>query len=876
MKEVFRKRPLSAAVLCYIVLLCILRLLRPEEIPFTENVPALPSDGSRIRICGEVRDIDLTDEGLRVTLGGIQFLEPELPFPGGWSAFFSTDALSLEVGNLLWLNGTCGWLPEASNPGQFDAGAYYRSQKTAFMIRDPHLISCSRQDARSLSVRMLLRRYLYRVRWKMVLSGRLLFGEASGDALAAVLLGQRTLMDAGQKLLYQEGGLAHMFAISGLHISLAGMGVYVLLRRMRAGRIPGGLCSLALLFLYIEMTGWSASSMRAYIMFLLWIVARMTGRAADSLTSLAAAALWILILRPGFLTQSGFQLSFLAILVLNTLVPLCRDTCSVRSRTGQALLAGLCLQAGMLPGMLYYYYQFTPWSVLVNLLVLPVMSMVMLSGAAASLLYFISPAAAGFFCAPCHYLLRAMQLLCELELQLPFAVWVRGRPSRTRLLGYVLLLTVTGVILRRLPKRIQAVKGGRWIPAGIWLCAFAAGVLFLHAPSVSGLEVTCLDVGQGDGILIRIPDGSTMVVDGGSSSSGQIWKYCLEPALKYYGIRDIDWWFVTHTDTDHISALEEYLEAYTQNRSGKNIHGITLRNLAFPVTDDTDAAKEKLTLAAMKYGISSTVLCRNDILSPAGSLGGEEQRNRLSADSSLEGEEQRNRLSADSSRKKEEQGSTGYRTETVLQKESDADEMSGRDLQVPGMNRSPLTSGEGMAMDWSLQVLAPDPAHLIGDKNQDNLVLMLQYRSFHMLLTGDLEKDGEAYLADQKVRLQADVLKVGHHGSKNATSEPFLERVCPQAAIISCSAANSYGHPAVETLERLKEAGCRTWITKDCGAVAVQTDGRVFRIEPWKKESGSQPLSCGHEGAVAASPPHATDLPRMRASVAAYAALVCG
>ena len=95
---------------------------------------------------------------------------------------------------------------------------------------------------------------------------------------------------------------------------------------------------------------------------------------------------------------------------------------------------------------------------------------------------------------------------------------------------------------------------------------------------------------------------------------------------------------------------------------------------------------------------------------------------------------------------------------------------------------------------------------------------------------GDLEKEGEEFLAGQEIPLAADVLKVGHHGSRSASSEKFLNRVRPCVSVISCSATNNYGHPAPETLERLEKAGSLVCVTKDCGAVTIQTNGMRYQV----------------------------------------------
>lgn len=104
-----------------------------------------------------------------------------------------------------------------------------------------------------------------------------------------------------------------------------------------------------------------------------------------------------------------------------------------------------------------------------------------------------------------------------------------------------------------------------------------------------------------------------------------------------------------------------------------------------------------------------------------------------------------------------------------------------------------------------------------------------------MLFTGDVEGEGEGLLTEKLDSQKYDVLKVAHHGSKNSTSEEFLQSVSPEIALISAGKENRYGHPHEETLLRLETCGCQIYNTQDCGAVTVVSDGEVMRVERYVK-----------------------------------------
>src|SRR5262245_26883765 len=117
-------------------------------------------------------------------------------------------------------------------------------------------------------------------------------------------------------------------------------------------------------------------------------------------------------------------------------------------------------------------------------------------------------------------------------------------------------------------------------------------------------------------------------------------------------------------------------------------------------------------------------------------------------------------------------------------------------------------------------------------ENANSVVLRLTYGNFSMLFTGDAETETENLMMESGVPLHAQVLKVGHHGSRYATSSRFLEAVAPEAAIISCGAENRYGHPAKQTLDRLQKAGVKIYRTDLNGEIAIVSDGNTFEIHP--------------------------------------------
>jgi competence protein ComEC len=117
------------------------------------------------------------------------------------------------------------------------------------------------------------------------------------------------------------------------------------------------------------------------------------------------------------------------------------------------------------------------------------------------------------------------------------------------------------------------------------------------------------------------------------------------------------------------------------------------------------------------------------------------------------------------------------------------------------------------------------------EPNANSVVVRLDYKNFSMLFTGDAEAEIEARMIAGGANLKAKVLKVGHHGSRYATSDAFLQAIHPEAAVISVGADNKYGHPTQEALDRLKNSGVKVYRTDLQGEIHITSDGRALLQE---------------------------------------------
>lgn len=570
---------------------------------------------------------------------------------------------------------------------------------------------------------------------------------------------------------------------------MLGMGLYKLLRRLGVKIVPAAVICGIMILLYGVMTGFSVSSVRAIAMFLLQMLAVSVGRTYDMVTAVAVAAVLLLLSQPLYIYHSGFQFSFLCVVGISLLQPV---LCNVRSRLLQKLLSGLSMTVVTLPVYLGCFYQLPIYSVLLNFVVLPLMSILMGAGLvmlAAGFLYqpvgiFVGSVVVGVLA-----IYKRLGLLCE---QLPMHLWTPGAPDAWQIATYLLLLAAIALFGRTRIKekryrrerrcgrdgetagrrRIAELPGRRMarkvtmeyrvrsvyrylirygLPVRYCWCMVAVGILVISLRFRPELLVTFLDVGQGDCIFVQEQDGTSYLVDGGSSSVSEVGKYRILPFLKYQGADRVKAVFVSHADEDHCNGICELLTLSQKE-------GITIENLVLP--DLAEACKEEnymeLVTLAGQQNIPVTYL------------------------------------------------------------------HTGQSIREGGV---------------AFRCMHPDEGYASEDANEASMVLYATYRDFSLLLTGDVEGQGESLLTEQlqKTGMQADVLKVAHHGSRYSTTDAFLRTADPAVAVISCGAANSYGHPHKETLERLTQAEV-TWLaTKDHGAVSVTVEKNgTYRIRGYR------------------------------------------
>ena len=490
---------------------------------------------------------------------------------------------SVQIGNKVNVKGELSLFEEARNPGNFDQKFYYEKQKIgAFLWAEALRVT----DRESNPLKQGL--YELRQKWKRILIDAA--GEEDGGALAAILLGEKQGMDREIRELYQVNGIAHVLAISGLHLSFLGVGVYHLLRRITGSYTVGGLAGVLFLSAYILMIGMTVSAFRAMVMFLCRIGADLSGRHYDSPTALAAAAVTVCMWRPLSLYDSGFWLSFGALIAIIFILPIFKNL------PAQSLWASVSVNLFLLPILMYSFYEVPIYGVFLNLIVIPLLSVLMAAGLIGTMisLFWEHAGEAIFLC--CRIIFRVYEHSCEAALRLPFARVVTGQQDIWKILFYYVFLFAAVLLLRKKEENKGEKRSRKKrVVLSVLLVGTGMTILLFTAQVKDKITITMLDVGQGDGLLIRGPEGKTYFMDGGSSDVKKVGEYRIEPYLLSQGIGSLDYVFASHGDQDHISGIKELVQ--------RQKTGVTIKRLVLPTQTVWDDALKELAEMAEKEGI---------------------------------------------------------------------------------------------------------------------------------------------------------------------------------------------------------------------------------------------------------------------------------
>lgn len=461
------RRPLFMACLCLVIVLAIGRILTGAD---TGDAGVLPPDGSPVRITGRID----TRTSETIILKSISIIQNDLKYSysGKLQCELTNtqEVQSLRLGQHIVLEGVFSHFDAATNHGEFDVRAYSAGKGIGGRVRKAQILAAEEDYS-------FLREKLFAFRRRLHDRLAKVFPEKEASVMQTLLLGEKEELDAEVKALYQRNGIAHILSISGLHITLLGMGCYRLLKRLGAPVRVAAAGGAMTLLLYGMMVGMSVSASRAIGMYLLQMLGIFVGRTYDMLTGVGLLAALLVLQQPERLGDVSFLMSFGAVLGICLLTPVFagdgrEDNVGVETASGvvaglltvtdilgdsayernkyregwrkvvyerlwrmvSALKSGFAASAGVilftLPIQLWFFYEIPVYSVLLNLLVLPFMSVVMAGG-----ILSLIPGLGIAGTVDC-LILWWYEWICERFGELPGAVWCVGRPAKWQMIVY--------------------------------------------------------------------------------------------------------------------------------------------------------------------------------------------------------------------------------------------------------------------------------------------------------------------------------------------------------------------------------------------------------------------------------------------------------
>ena len=673
----------------------------------------------------------------------------------------------IRIGEGYRFSGVVKEIAGPTNPGEFDFRSYClgrgirRSLDIESMIRDK---SC---DSR---FRMTL------VKLRDRLSGSIysLFPEKYAGVLAAILLGDKAGLDNDMRKLYQVNGIAHILAISSLHMAFFASVIVSFLKLLGVKKRLRALLSIAGLFLYGMMTGFSEAAVRAFIMITVVFLAELFGRTADKPTSMVTALLVMLIIRPDSVVSSGMQMSYAAAaglicseIVYNAIYENERFRNMkklIRKRYKvfvMGLISSVTLNVFLLPLVIRGYYEVPLYSMAVNFIIIPLLFFAVAFGFAAAVLglwqwsIFLARAAAF----PAELILRFYEWICRLFMKLPMARINTGAGRVYHYMVYIMLLAAIIMFFGKRRRRKAKDRGSvdkirkreiRYCAGYIFACILLEAVFIISVSLSNRLRsfAVILDVGQGSASFAHTAEGINIIYDGGSSSKKENGRKIIAPALKYFGISDIDVVFLSHSDEDHINGLIYLFEE-------AELEGIEIERLCIARTGVTaDEKLDRLVVAAEKIECEIIYVSAGDVME-----------------------------------------AEGVRMEVLHPYE---------DRYIPDITND-------------------EQDERAANNNESSLVMRLTYSEHTILFTGDIGSESEKEIVEREARMvDSDILICPHHGSKYSSSDEFIRAVSPETVIISCGKNNIYGHPAPETIERYEEEDVEIKRTDRNGAVILE------------------------------------------------------
>ncbi len=476
-----------------------------------------------------------------------------------------------------------------TNPGCFDYALYLRSLGIKYVITADDIEVNSDVDPRS-SIGSLIAAIcgsLYSAKEEYIMMLEMHAGQKTAGIMKAVLFGDTGSIDEDVLEAFRRNGTAHVMAVSGLHVGII-YGFLCLLWIWKKGRLFFSL-TISFFIVYMILASFSPSVVRAVIMVWLHVFANLANRRYDMASAAFFTALLMLVKEPMYIFNTGFQMSFLAVLTLSLMVPV------IKKFYSGIFLMSFAVQIGLTPYIMYVFNYFSMAAIVVNVPIISLIGLIVPIGMCCMVMMFTVEPLGILFAKVLGGLCMMLEKLNDITCIEGVTVFDVKSPNLWMVASYYLILLVFVsedgriMIMRKKKKLIKAMIC--FVTAASLLFSLAAGNHFKTG------DVVFVDVGQGDCIHIRVDKNifgrkHNYLSDGGGSVSYEVGKKTLKPYLLKNGVKTIDGAFVTHLHTDHYKGIAELCREGMIERLYV-FDGYSVRES--DILADTGLAKEQIT-----------------------------------------------------------------------------------------------------------------------------------------------------------------------------------------------------------------------------------------------------------------------------------------
>lgn len=703
-----------------------------------------------------------------------------LPTVGRIRVTIAGQTSCLDVGDHILLKGHVRLLRNFNNPGGFDYKKYMAAQGVWASCYSPsdRLSVLSRDEGKDCmfwvrSQRRRLECFIDNIT-----------GEQTKGIWKALLIGDRRALKENTRHTFQTIGIAHVLAISGLHIGIVGGVVFFITARLLGlysfflwrGWTKKGAALLAVVAVwgYGLLTGMSPSTQRAVSMVSIFFLSLLIGRRHDILNTIAAAAIGVLLFHPPSLVSVSFQLSFVAVIAIVAGMKIIaveqKPNAESSGHPGWRKIKLFCLVSvcaifGTLPLSMLYFHTVSLLGVISNIFFVPLIGFCVVPlGLLSMCLLLLNPVIAQAVLQAADGMLAVGLVVAEHMASWPFATVMTVIPSCVEI-GWYYVCAIS-LCLYLCEKRRKKADDTAWPPKPTLVgvrCARPVVLVALLLVFIAALDVgywcyqrfwrqdfrvTVLDVGQGTANLLELPGGKTCLIDGGGFSDDSVFdvgKQLIAPLLLRKKIRTVNEIILSHPDSDHVNGLTYIAEHFGVNQIRHNNESVD-------------------TLGYRRFMRSV-------------------ENNHIRV------------VDFSSAPRSEEINGVSFK------------------FLYPPVDYT----HKRMHEKWR-------------NTNNNSLVVQVRFGEHTFLFPGDIEEKAECELVRiAGDMLASDVLMAPHHGSKTSSTPAFLDEVKPRIVVFSAGWRNRKWSPHPEVLTRYRARDIAMYHTAWQGAVGFSTNGHQLR-----------------------------------------------